>query len=68
MIVLFFLIFCAYVGQCVDNFLLTYLAVLVLTLTPGARRHNLKERIVQQVKAIMSLKKKKVAAPATKDN
>lgn len=58
LIVLFFLLFCAYVGQCVDNFLLTYLAVLVMTLTPGARRHNLKDKAVGQVKHLLSMKKK----------
>jgi len=49
------------VGQCVDNFLLTYLAVLVLTLTPGARRHNLKDKAVRQVKYLLSMKKKLVS-------
>lgn len=55
---LFFLIFCAYVGQSVDNFLLTYLAVLVATLTPGARRHNLKQKLVDRVKLLFSMKKR----------
>ncbi len=63
LLVLFFLLFCAYVGQCVDNFLLTYLAVLIGTLTPGARRHHLKEKAVRQVKSMLSTKKK----PADKD-
>ena len=46
----FFLVFCAYVGQSVDNFLLTYFAVLALTLTPGVRRKHLVQKTLNKIK------------------
>lgn len=58
LIVFFFLVFCAYIGQCFDNLLLTYLAVLVLTLTPGARRRHLMDVLVEKVKTLLSMKKR----------
>jgi len=59
-VVFFFLIFCAYVGQCVDNFLLTYLAVLVITLIPGARRHNILDKLFSKVKQTIEMTKSSI--------
>ncbi|CAF0716064.1 unnamed protein product [Brachionus calyciflorus] len=50
LIVFFFFVFCAYVGQMVDNLLLTFLAIMVITLTPGARRHRLLPRTLNKIK------------------
>jgi ADP-ribosylation factor-like protein 6-interacting protein 1 len=55
LIVFFFLIFCAYVGQSVDNFLLTYLATLIATLTPGIRRHNLVPKVILNIKKTIGI-------------
>lgn len=57
LVMFFMLAFFAYVGQCVDNFFLTYVIVLVVTLTPGARRHNLKDKLVEQVRHLLSMKR-----------
>ena len=59
LIVLFFLIFCAYVGQNVDNSLLTYIAIVMIALTPGARRHKIFERSVDKMRASLGLKPRK---------
>jgi len=56
--VLFFLIFCIYVGQSFDNLLLSYLVVTILCLLPGARRRNLTEKVTHFVKSLMKGKKK----------
>jgi hypothetical protein len=56
-VVLFFLVFCAYVGQNVDNFLLTYLGLLIVTLTPGARRHKLVPKAIESIKNTLGIGK-----------
>lgn len=55
LIVFFFLVFCAYVGQKVDNFLLTYIAVLLLTLTPGARRRRLIPTLMRRIRHMLGM-------------
>lgn len=60
LVVLFFLIFCIYVGQLVDNLLLSYLAVSIACLMPGARRHNLIEKTMQLVKSLFKKQAAKI--------
>lgn len=55
-IVLFALIFCGYLGQCIDNVLLTYIAIMVITLTPGFRRHKMYNKIISKVKKTIGIK------------
>lgn len=55
LIVSFFLVFCVYVGQSVDNFLLTYVAVLIVTLTPGARRRRLVPNMIRRVRLTLGM-------------
>lgn len=55
LIVFFFLVFCAYVGQSVDNFLLTYLASVIACLTPGIRQHHLIPKTIAHVKRTIGM-------------
>ncbi|RNA12829.1 ADP-ribosylation factor 6-interacting 1 [Brachionus plicatilis] len=55
LILFFFFVFCAYVGQMVDNLLLTFLAVMFMTLTPGARRHRLVPRTFNKIKRTLGV-------------
>lgn len=56
LIVLFVLIFSIYVGQLVDNLLLSYLVSLTLCLLPGARRHNLPQIALNLIKSFIAKK------------
>lgn len=60
LLVFFFLVFCAYIGQSIDNILLTYLAALAITLTPGVRRHELISKGIRKVKTTIGMGKKDV--------
>lgn len=55
LLVFFFLIFCAYIGQSIDNILLTYLAALTITLTPGFRRHELISKSISKIKMTIGI-------------
>jgi len=56
LIVFFFLVFCIYVGQIVDNTLLTYLASLSIMLSPGVNQHGLVNKLLNKLKRTLGMK------------